>query len=348
MGCVSAPVGPSSPPRVLRSEVPMMPRAIDVDAVWVLHWDLDIEGTPLTMTDTPDAHTNPARKKKSDLLPRVVTAVVAVPLLFALLLAGPDWGFALLIGAAIFIAAWEAFSIIAGSSNRPVQVLGSLSAVAVGATLYLGTDPTYAQGLLGTKVLALVLAGTGLTAFVAHLATFKDIHKASTHIGATMIGLIYCGIMPATLAMLRRDAGDGGGVWVLMAMAIVWGSDTGAYFSGRALGGKIFGGRRLAPQVSPKKSIEGALGGLISSIVAVLVFKFVALPDLTLPQVFLLAVPANVLGQVGDLAESLLKRAHGVKDSGVIIYGHGGMLDRIDALIFAVPWIYGFHQFIFT
>ena len=85
----------------------------------------------------------------------------------------------------------------------------------------------------------------------------------------------------------------------------------------------------------------------MSSIIAVLIFKYAGvLPDLTIAQVFLIAVPGNVLGQVGDLCESLIKRAHGVKDSGVIVYGHGGLLDRIDSVLFAVPWIYFVHRFL--
>jgi len=141
---------------------------------------------------------------------------------------------------------------------------------------------------------------------------------------------------------LQRDGGEDGGYWILMAFAVVWGSDTGAYFSGRA-----FGKHKLAPRVSPKKTVEGAVGGLLASVTAVVIFKLTALPELAWWQVFALAVPANILGQTGDLCESLIKRAHGVKDSGIIIYGHGGMLDRIDALIFALPWFYFFQHYLF-
>jgi phosphatidate cytidylyltransferase len=98
--------------------------------------------------------------------------------------------------------------------------------------------------------------------------------------------------------------------------------------------------------VSPKKTVEGAVGGLVASILAVVLFKVAGWVPLAWWQVFALAIPANLLGQVGDLCESVIKRAHDIKDSGVIIYGHGGILDRADALIFAAPWFYAFHKYV--
>jgi phosphatidate cytidylyltransferase len=160
-------------------------------------------------------------------------------------------------------------------------------------------------------------------------------------VGGGALALFYCAVLPTMLATLFRDAGEQGPAWVLMAMAVVWGSDTGAYFVGRAVGK-----HKLSRRVSPKKTIEGAVGGMLASIAAVFVFKYTLLEDLALWQVFAIAVPANVLGQIGDLCESVIKRAHGVKDSGVIIYGHGGLLDRIDALIFAIPWFYFFFLYL--
>ena len=144
-------------------------------------------------------------------------------------------------------------------------------------------------------------------------------------------------------AICTRCTRPNGGTWVVLSMALAWGSDTGGYFAGRA-----FGKHKLYPSVSPNKTIEGALGGVVTSVLFTLGFDalFVATSEawvsLELWQVFLIAIPGNLLAQTGDLCESLIKRAHGVKDSGTIIYGHGGMLDRIDALIFASPWFYHF------
>lgn len=286
------------------------------------------------VTDKPAEPT----KKKSDLIPRAITAVVAVPLLLWLLLAGPPWAFAILIGAAVVIAAWELVSMVQGGKGRLAQVITCAACLGLAAAIYLTSSPDKAPD--GHVVLA-AASGGFLLIFIAHLFTFESIEKVSLHVGTGAVALMYCGVMPTMLALLFRDAGADGPAWVLMSMAVVWGSDTGAYFAGRA-----FGKHKLAPRVSPKKTIEGAVGGLIASIVAVFVFKYTMLPELELWQVFLIAVPANVLGQIGDLCESVIKRAHGVKDSGVIIYGHGGLLDRIDALIFAIPWFYVCQHFL--
>jgi CDP-diglyceride synthetase len=126
--------------------------------------------------------------------------------------------------------------------------------------------------------------------------------------------------------------------WMLFAMFIIFTGDTGAYFTGR-----LIGRHKLAPNVSPGKTIEGAIGGLVCSVgggfAAVAMFAPTHLPTMTPMQICLFAIPAALLGQLGDLCESLIKRSAGAKDSGSIIYGHGGILDRLDALMFAAPYI---------
>jgi len=286
---------------------------------------------------SPDAAEAP--KKKSDLLPRLVTAVIGIPALLAVIFLAPTWAFALVVLAACVIAAWEYMSMVGGSTQRAGQLVTAAATGAVASVLYLTSTPSF--GADGT-MLALTFAAGALGIFLTFLFTYKDLEKVSLLAGSGAMAMVYCGIMPGLMALLQRDGGEDGGYWILMAFAVVWGSDTGAYFSGRA-----FGKHKLAPRVSPKKTVEGAVGGLLASVTAVVIFKLTALPELAWWQVFALAVPANILGQTGDLCESLIKRAHGVKDSGIIIYGHGGMLDRIDALIFALPWFYFFQHYLF-
>jgi len=277
-------------------------------------------------------------KKKSDLIPRLITSVIAVPLLVWLLFWAPPVGFSILIGAVVVVATWEYMSMVTAETNNLAKVTTCTAALALYLLLVLRSTPTSPPD--GYELLTL-LAFSGLLIFITNLFTYKDIKDVTLHVGTSAMSLIYCGVLPAMLALLFRDGGATGGVWVAMAMTVVWGSDTGAYFCGRA-----FGKHKLASRVSPKKTIEGAVGGLVSSIVAVIVFKMTLMPELEWWQVFAIAIPANVLGQIGDLCESLIKRAHGVKDSGVIIYGHGGLLDRVDALIFAIPWFYVFQRYL--
>ena len=125
-------------------------------------------------------------------------------------------------------------------------------------------------------------------------------------------------------------------------MLIVMTNDSAAYYTGSA-----FGKHRLYPSVSPKKSVEGAIGGLAGSIIGTLFAKYTFFPQLTLADAIVTALVIGAIGQTGDLFESLLKRSFGVKDSGTIIPGHGGVLDRLDSILFAAPITYYYVLFFF-
>ena len=271
--------------------------------------------------------------KMSDLIPRAITALVALPLLIALIAFAPHWGFFLFIMAAAAVSIWEFCGIIFAEDHPAGRIFAILGGWGLMSVLYF--FPEY---------FVPALAGASVLTFLFYLFTFKDLPKVTLQIGSTITAMIYGGVLLTFVALMGRDGGDAGWMWIIMSLAIVWSSDTGAYFAGNALGK-----HKLAPRVSPNKSIEGAVGGLLTTVA--FTFGFDALfahffpevwTSLSVGQVLLLAIPANILGQAGDLAESLMKRAHKVKDSGTIIYGHGGILDRIDALFFAAPWIYYF------
>ena len=121
----------------------------------------------------------------------------------------------------------------------------------------------------------------------------------------------------------------------MLAIALTFSNDTGAYFAGRGLGR-----HKLYPAVSPAKTVEGAVGGMLAGLLVLLGARATFVPWLTIGDCLLAALPAGVLGPIGDLVESLIKRAFGVKDSGRLIPGHGGILDRIDALLFVSAWLY--------
>lgn len=274
-----------------------------------------------------------SKKKKSDLIPRVITALVALPLLIALIALAPAWGFFLFILLAGGISIWEYCGMTFARDHAPGRIVTLILGLGLMNVLY------FAQDFFLPALIAVLL---GL--FLYYLFFFKDQKKVSHQISSSFIAIIYGGILLTFMAMMVRDGGEGGWMWAIMALAIVWSSDTGAYFAGKSLGK-----RKLYPAVSPNKSVEGAVGGILTTIA--FTFGFNALfthffpdlwTDLTVLQILVLAIPANILGQCGDLAESLIKRAHDIKDSGSIIYGHGGILDRIDALLFAAPWVYYF------
>jgi phosphatidate cytidylyltransferase len=153
----------------------------------------------------------------------------------------------------------------------------------------------------------------------------------SAALGALAWG--YAGLLPASVVALRVRE-DAGWQWVVLLFVVTWANDTLAYFSGRFLGK-----RALAPRISPKKTWEGFWGGAAGSVVGAVVVKLLFLPGMSVRAAVVIGAGAAVLGPLGDLSESMLKRAAGVKDSGKIIPGHGGLLDRIDAVLFVAPWV---------
>lgn len=146
-------------------------------------------------------------------------------------------------------------------------------------------------------------------------------------------------VVPAwcALALLHAEPSHGP-AWLLLALLLVWAADSGAYFAGRRFGGQWFGGRKLAPRISPNKSLEGLIGGVVlAALVAVAGALLLDVPTAKLAEVIVVAMATVLFSVAGDLFESLLKRHAGVKDSGTLIPGHGGILDRVDSLLAALP-----------
>ncbi|MCP4682006.1 MAG: phosphatidate cytidylyltransferase, partial [Desulfobacterales bacterium] len=165
--------------------------------------------------------------------------------------------------------------------------------------------------------------------------------KQSTgHMSKAVLGPIYIGIPLSMLLHIDKYYPDKGSIWIFFLFVVIFASDTGAFYFGR-----LFGKHKLYEAISPKKTWEGAIGGVISSIIAALWFLHIFQPHQVTPGILGLVVVLSIVGQIGDLAESMLKRNHGVKDSGGILPGHGGILDRIDGLLFAIPVLYLYLNF---
>jgi phosphatidate cytidylyltransferase len=155
------------------------------------------------------------------------------------------------------------------------------------------------------------------------------IERLSKH----LLGLLYVPFFFAHFVLLHRLAG--GRVWVLFALVAVYFGDTTAFYIGRA-----WGRRKLAPRISPNKTWEGGLGAVGGSLAGALIFKYLFFPQLPMVHALALGAGIGVIGQLGDLFESLIKRSAKVKDSGMLIPGHGGLLDRVDSVLFASPFVY--------
>ncbi len=166
--------------------------------------------------------------------------------------------------------------------------------------------------------------------FLFRLPSIAEVHH---RLGWVVLGLIYLPLPLGHLIFLRSLTD--GRQWIFMTLMVIMACDSFAYFVGSQIGR-----RKLYPAVSPNKSVEGALGGLAGAVLAVMLVKYAFLPVIGLVDGVLIGILLGVVGQLGDLFESLLKRACGVKDSGHIIPGHGGILDRLDSLLFAFPVIF--------
>jgi phosphatidate cytidylyltransferase len=257
--------------------------------------------------------------QKSNTLVRLATGFTGAPLILLLLYMGPPWGWLLFVSVAAAIGAVELFS-MTHPGDRVSHAIGALLTLAVIGVLWsFGAD---ARALL-TLVIALPVVAIFLV-----LLRLGDIHTAAVRVMANVFGPLYVGGGLGSIILLRRDAGADGPSLTVLALTLAWLSDTGAYFAGRYLGK-----HKLYEAVSPKKTVEGSLGGLASGLAGAVFMHFTVLRSLPLAHAVVLAVVAGALGQAGDLGESLLKRSFGVKDSGGIVPGHGGILDRVDALL---------------
>ena len=277
-------------------------------------------------------HATPAmvtsdKPKRSNLAVRLFTAALAIPVLLWMLLLGPHWVWAgFVLGPGLFVAAHELFAMTLSGATR-LRVLATAITLSWGAALYFGlAQPDLARHF------PLFVCGLSLCSTLAAITQPLPNELAGPRMAWLVAGPLYIAGPLAILA--ATHALPEGGKWILLSMMLAWFADTAGYFAGRFLGGKLFGPRKLSPNISPNKTWEGALGGLFGALVASLLAHFWYLPVLPLVHGVLLALIAGPLGICGDLVESLIKRSTGTKDSGWIIPGHGGLIDRIDALMF--------------
>jgi phosphatidate cytidylyltransferase len=247
---------------------------------------------------------------------RVLTAAVAIPIVLLVTIFSPDWLFAFAVGLVCAIAADEFLSLAEKKGiGRPDRWF--LTFAALVPISFIG----------GGGWVLTVLALSAITLMTVTIFS-GPLEGALGRVGMGLGSLIYCSLTLGFLVLIPREL-------VLGLFAIIWVGDTAAYYGGRA-----FGRHLLAPKVSPHKTIEGAVAGLIGSVAAGLMGAFF----LGEPQLRMAGVSAAtaIAGQMGDLAESALKRSVGVKDSSSILPGHGGILDRLDSLFFAAPLFYWF------
>lgn len=282
--------------------------------------------------------------KLGNLASRVLVAAVAAPILIYIIYRDrPEylWG---LVMAATLLALYEFFAM--ALEDRLDRWAGVIGGALCAAGMY-WLSPEALSGLAPEQAgeagrVALAAMGPVLVLVLAvvppglyYLFRPGDMATVATRFAYTVTGVVYVAVLLSFVALVKRDFGPLGGDMVLFVLVVVWTGDTGAYFAGRFLGK-----RKLYPAVSPKKTWAGAIGGLVVSGASAAVMKVGLMPELPWVHVFGMALPGAALGLMGDLVESLFKRSTGVKDSGAILPGHGGILDRVDAVLFFAPYVY--------
>jgi phosphatidate cytidylyltransferase len=266
---------------------------------------------------------------KSSHLKRWLTALVLLPLLALLIGRGGRTCFALVVGLVAAVGLLEYYALVLSQETMATKAAGLALGLALVSSFYLdglGTTPA--------MIVLVFLCSTMvcLTRFDPQTSILEMLYKQVT-------GLIYIPFLLGHLILIRDW--NQGITWTFLLMAVMISGDTAAYYIGRA-----FGRHKLAPIISPGKTVEGAVGGLAANLLVGALFKKYCFPEFGWGYWIALIMIMGGLGQTGDLVESMLKRSVDLKDSGVIFPGHGGLLDRIDALLFAAPGLYYFKTYL--
>ncbi len=271
---------------------------------------------------------------------RIITALIALPVLIAsILIAQLAILFVVLAAAAMILGLYEFWLLAKRREMKPDVNVGFLAAFAL-LTIFYFNEPGQFPDLLMLMLVLIVLTIAALAAAMFRGAPFE---KMLSSVGATILGVMYIVLLGGHLVAVRVGFNQTLAAHLLsFFFLVIMGSDTGAYFTGRS-----FGRRKLAPKISPGKTWEGAAGGVLASLLMATLAHFWFFTELPLKLALPLAAVMNALGVIGDLTESALKRGAGAKDTAQILPGHGGLLDRLDSLLFNAPVLYYFGRLYF-
>ncbi|RLB41437.1 MAG: hypothetical protein DRH12_08135 [Deltaproteobacteria bacterium] len=257
-------------------------------------------------------------------LKRWLTGIILAVVLVVPLFIGPKWPFHLVLAAISIVAMREIFEMFELTAPFALRLVAYLVSSCLFVAIFLGR----------VQYWPLIIAAWTLLPMIGGLFFYSNTNENVTNsVVKAVYAPCYIALPLALLAFVFRY--PRGNLWVLFLFVAVFAGDTGAFYLGR-----LFGRHKLIPSISPGKTWEGAIGGIVCTVVAGLwFFRITGIKTLEVSGVVLLFT-ISIVAQLGDLAESLLKRTHGKKDSGSLLPGHGGILDRIDGLLFAVPVLY--------
>jgi phosphatidate cytidylyltransferase len=264
-------------------------------------------------------------------LKRWLTALVCGPVIIGVILSGSSLIFFITIIVVGLLGQQEYLDLaFSKKGDRTARVLGGILGIAV-----MIVPMTNSTGFAWP-----VFAGMTLITFSFFLFRADDIRESFEKSGKFLLGLFYIPFFLSFFGLIWQE--KHAAQWIIFGLGVVLLGDTGAFYAGR-----WWGRHKLYPRVSPAKTVEGSMGGLTLSLVFALGFSAVWMPFLSVQASLLLAAALNILGQLGDLFESSLKRSAGAKDSGNCLPGHGGIMDRIDGVLFSAPALYGYIKYLY-
>jgi len=266
---------------------------------------------------------------------RVLTAAVLIPLVYALVQYGSPFYFFLFITASAAVGLYEFYRMFKNGGYHPQSFVGILAGVLVVTGFYIGAGAK--GGLTCVFSPDVMVAVAFVVALLFRLFSERDTNGAMVDVALTFTGVVYVAWLSAYIVLLRswNEGGVDGRDLVFLLCLVTWATDSGAYYVGSK-----FGRHKLYPKISPKKSIEGAVGGLAFSVGMAVACKYWFYHELSMQDAVMLGAIMGIIGQMGDLAESMIKRSARVKDSGGLFPGHGGMLDRVDSMLLNAPALY--------
>jgi len=256
---------------------------------------------------------------------RLISAALFLPLFIYILAKGTPFYFFVLVFVAACLALYEFYSFNITLLTKELKLFGFLWGTFILIAAYMG-DFSQMSG---------IIAGGVILLFLIRLLRGKELSGVINETAFLCLSVLYVVFLLSYLVLLRGL--HYGHLWILFLFFITWGGDTAAYFSGVHLGKK-----RLYPEISPKKSVEGWIGGFFGGITGGLFFKVFFFPHVAFFDCILMAAIIGIVGPLGDLTESMMKRSSNIKDSGGLIPGHGGFLDRLDSIMFSAPVLYYF------
>jgi len=266
-------------------------------------------------------------------LKRWITAIVAIPFLALLVLKGGSRLFAIFICLVCILALWEYFGIVLNKAQSDSTFSFQLLAFFIGPVMI------WAASIHSFRIILILFTLNLIISALISLKKFKTDPLVTEIVTKQVLGVVYIPLFLSFLVLIRN--GTDGIAWIFFLLFIVFAGDIGAFYVGSMLGR-----HKLCPSISPGKTVEGSLGGIAANLGAGILYMYLFLPSLPWAPSILFFIAVGVVGQAGDLFESEFKRVGNIKDSGVILPGHGGMLDRIDALLFATPLAYIFKEYI--